>query len=368
MSVGGPRNRPNSVATLTLAFDGDFTRNFELKVRVRPTGFAPTGGPNVDSHHSLTVTARNDYDVDDDGLIEISTLAQLNAVRWDLDGDGNPSPANADDYASAFLTSGATLGCPTTDADADDHDCLGYELADHLDFDTDGDDDVDANDTGSYTNWSPIGGAFSAIFHGNGYTIGHLTHNGSGNFGLFNSVSGTVRNLGLPDVNVTSGTADYVSSLAVVVSGRVIGSWASGRIFNSIPSSTGGLVAQVSVDNGQPIAPITVPAATGGDGGSYTYGASGLPPGLAFDATGTGACRGARTICGTPTEDGAFTVTAAAHDADLNTGPSDRATHVSPSRWKPSPPSRPTWPLTEATAEGRPLGHAHLAFLVCSTP
>ena len=75
VSIGGPRNRPTSVATLTLAFDGDFTQNFELKVRVRPTGFAPTGGPNVDSHRSLTVTAHNDYDVDDDGLIEISTLA-----------------------------------------------------------------------------------------------------------------------------------------------------------------------------------------------------------------------------------------------------------------------------------------------------
>ena len=29
-----------------------------------------------------------DYDYDDDNLIEISTLAQLNAMRWDLDGDG----------------------------------------------------------------------------------------------------------------------------------------------------------------------------------------------------------------------------------------------------------------------------------------
>ena len=52
-----------------------------------------------------------------------------------------------------------------------------------------------------------------------------------------------------------------------------------------------------------------------GDGASYTYSVSGLPPGLSFDATGTGACGTARTICGTPTRDGAFTVTAAAHDA-----------------------------------------------------
>ena len=62
-----------------------------------------------------------------------------------------------------------------------------------------------------------------------------------------------------------------------------------------------GTVPNATVDNGQPIAPITVPAATGSDGGSYTDGASGLPPGLVFDATGTGACQAAHTICGTPT-------------------------------------------------------------------
>ena len=29
-----------------------------------------------------------DYDTDDDGLIEIASLVQLNAVRYDLDGNG----------------------------------------------------------------------------------------------------------------------------------------------------------------------------------------------------------------------------------------------------------------------------------------
>ena len=41
-----------------------------------------------------------DYDVDNDGLIEVSTLAQLNAVRWDLDGDGSPA-SNSADYSGA---------------------------------------------------------------------------------------------------------------------------------------------------------------------------------------------------------------------------------------------------------------------------
>lgn len=43
------------------------------------------------------------YDKDDDGLIEIDNLEQLNAVRWDLDGDGVADlPEYADDYAAAF--------------------------------------------------------------------------------------------------------------------------------------------------------------------------------------------------------------------------------------------------------------------------
>ena len=33
-------------------------------------------------------TTMSDYDRDDDGLIEVANLAQLNAIRWDLDGDG----------------------------------------------------------------------------------------------------------------------------------------------------------------------------------------------------------------------------------------------------------------------------------------
>ena len=51
----------------------------------------------VDSHGlSVTLTVpvavaagTRDYDVDDDGLIEVGNLAQLDAVRYDLNGDGH---------------------------------------------------------------------------------------------------------------------------------------------------------------------------------------------------------------------------------------------------------------------------------------
>ena len=56
--------------------------------------------------------ASGDYDADDDGLIEISNLVQLNAIRHDLDGDGSPTSANPDAYAAAFPGAVAGMGCP----------------------------------------------------------------------------------------------------------------------------------------------------------------------------------------------------------------------------------------------------------------
>ncbi len=75
-----------------------------------------------------------DYDLDDDGLIEINNLEQLNAVRWDLDGDGVAdsdeavdSGDNADAYTAAFPGALSGMGCPPDG-------CAGYELARDLDF------------------------------------------------------------------------------------------------------------------------------------------------------------------------------------------------------------------------------------------
>ena len=60
-----------------------------------------------------------DYDADNDGLIEIANLAQLNAIRWDLDGDGavtndvNTADLDeADAYYDAFPGPVAGMGCP----------------------------------------------------------------------------------------------------------------------------------------------------------------------------------------------------------------------------------------------------------------
>ena len=48
-----------------------------------------------------------DHDADDDGLIEVDSLAKLNAMRWDLDGDGLSSNAGLPGGVSVFVPRGA---------------------------------------------------------------------------------------------------------------------------------------------------------------------------------------------------------------------------------------------------------------------
>ena len=97
-----------------------------------------------------------DYDANDNGLIDVDSLVQLNAIRWDLNGNGAADNAgDATNYGNAFPTPATGMGCPGTG-------CIGYELRRNLDFDTDGDGDVDSSDPGSYTNFGPIGGTFAA--------------------------------------------------------------------------------------------------------------------------------------------------------------------------------------------------------------
>ena len=179
-----------------------------------------------------------DYDTDGDGLIEIKSLAQLNAIRWDLNGDGDPTAANAADYAAAFPGRSEAHGCPDTDdTGTDPGPCLGYELAANLDFDTDGDgathtagtgdddDDYYTTTTGTGAGWNPIGGAdetthqtFTTTFEGNNHTISNLYINLDTNttstatfVGLFADIAGggTVRNVGLVNPYVSNTRSGY---------------------------------------------------------------------------------------------------------------------------------------------------------------
>ena len=187
-----------------------------------------------------------DYDRDDDCLIEVSILAQLNAIRWDLDGDGDSdTPA----YAEAFPSAMDSMGCP-------DDGCNGFELTDHLDFDTDGDGLVDSDDY--YWNggagWEPLGTprtSFNTRFVGNGRTIANFyirrpTETDVALFGVTRRaghISGT--GLELVDVQGHTGVGGLVGQnlgtvTAVFVGGNVVGR--GNRVGGLVGDSRSGIV------------------------------------------------------------------------------------------------------------------------------
>ena len=193
-----------------------------------------TGGPGVD------------YDTDDDGLLEITSLAQLNAVRHDLNGDGAPETGSTV-YNAAFPSSKDKMGCQETVTLPVNRTCLGYELRANLDFDSDNDGDVDANDhSGLYWNsgagWDPIGStsgtAYTGYFDGNSdtdasgdggpYVISNLFMNWtSGNYaGLFAHLQPTgnvdVSNMAIENADVTLNIAtDVIADVHVgILAGR----------------------------------------------------------------------------------------------------------------------------------------------------
>ena len=240
-----------------------------------------------------------DYDTDDDGLIEIATLAQLNAVRWDLDGDGAvDSSTNATSYGNAFPNAAADMGCPDGPDDDQTADCVGYELAAKLDFDTDGDGDVDGNDPGSYANWSPIGGTYSGVFDGNGRTISKLTVSTTGKAGLFNTLTGTVRRLGLVDANVRTTGAQNAGALVADVTnpGQIVACWSSGAVTGTAGTSNvyvGGLVGLMADSDSKLAASFSTAAVSGtNNGGGLMGGIQEYATVIASYSTGTvGAAR-----------------------------------------------------------------------------
>lgn len=186
---------------------------------------------------------RTDYDLDNDGLIEINDLADLDEIRTSLDGK------------SLYQ---ANVGCPTlTDGKLDG--CIGYELTADLDFDTNADGRMDEKDTywNSGLGWNPLGRrlspvgtthlyTFNAIFQGNGHTIKNLYINrpDSNVIGLFAyPYNATIKNLGL------TGNLGSITGAGAV--GSIAGQASSAHleaIFNSLSikssSSAGGIIGE----------------------------------------------------------------------------------------------------------------------------
>ncbi len=176
-----------------------------------------------------------DYDADNDGLIEIRNLVQLDAIRYDLDGDGAATDANGRAaYSAAFPNAATGMGCAEG--------CTGYELVTDLDFGTDI----------SGAGWLPIGQnynhSFNATFDGNGHTISNLFIGRGDTYyiGLFGYVGNgsAIRRVGLESVTVTGGT--HVGGLVGVngysnnSAASISDSYVTGNVIGN--SNVGGLV------------------------------------------------------------------------------------------------------------------------------
>ena len=207
-------------------------------------------GLSVTSTFPVTIAVgTRDYDTDDDGLIAVATLGQLDAMRYDLNGDGMVDVASDwQSYYAAFEQGAIDMGCPDG--------CTGYELTANVDFDTNGSRGPDAGD--DYWNggagWAPIGGdgtlaigtrlllrnPFNAIFEGNGHTVSNLfiDTNTIVLAGLFGYATADIRNAGLIDVEVTG--TELAAGLVAFNRAEIRASYVTGRV--SGVENVGGLV------------------------------------------------------------------------------------------------------------------------------
>ena len=205
-------------------YDAGATGDFTLTISGLPAAVTPTPSPTPP-------TVGVDYDVDDDGLIEVSVLEQLNAIRWDLDGDGvvDSSVADTQPYLAAFTDAVTGMGCPSDG-------CNGYELKHDLDFS----DDASYASGSVNTNWTqgdgwiPISGidtSFSATFEGNTHTISNLYINRSSNgIGLFRATttSSSIMQVGVVEVDIMGGS--YVGGLVGQNWGTITSSYSTGSV------------------------------------------------------------------------------------------------------------------------------------------
>ena len=242
-------------ATVTRKVTGA-TQNTTYYFRLLPTKTGADEPPSdvVSTTTTTNVSGTGDYDSDNDGLIEVSNLAQLNAMRWDLDGDGQvDNSTNQTSYDTAFPNAEDNMGCNESHVSIASNNtgnpaCTGYELSDNLDFDTgtagDRTDDTYYN---SGAGWTPIGdgttgytGEFSGKNGTTQYTITNLHVNlsstsGTSYAGLFGVIGsgGDVKNVALTKVSVTgstTGDAVYAGALAGKNSGTVTVSWSLGAV------------------------------------------------------------------------------------------------------------------------------------------
>lgn len=185
------------------------------------------------SMHTLAGEQRTDFDLDDDGLIEINDLGDLDNIRY---------------HPNGTALYGQNLGCPETG-------CFGFELTTDLDFDTNQDGKLDEND--NYWNegkgWERIGNpladlayVFEATFEGNNHTITNLFIDRPDllEVGLFGWASGArIRNLHLDEsLLYVQGAINVGSLVGLAISTQI--SNCSSKVDIKAKGVAGGLVGR----------------------------------------------------------------------------------------------------------------------------
>ena len=240
----------NSTATISISVEGGVNEEIAsgaLSSDIMLSGTTKiiisvkNGGTTLPIEYTLHLNYHNfegDIDIDDDGLIDINSLEELNAIRYQLDGTGYRDSENAPKI---------TTGCPGNK-------CKGYELMKDLDFN----DNAYSSTPNKVTwttgkGWEPIGyyesydsankKPFTAIFEGNGHTISNLMIDRSANgVGLFGYIErGTINKVGLLSVKIKG--MEYVGGLVGYANyrGTITNSYATGKVTGT-GDYVGGLV------------------------------------------------------------------------------------------------------------------------------
>ena len=222
----------------------------------------------------------------------MKTHQQLNAIRHDLNGNGARDSITTTvwaNYTSAFPNAATGMGCKLTDHDsnsqtADQPTCVGYELMNDIDLDTDGDGNIGTDSGDAYHNngagWQPIGtvqGVFRTNFKGNGYTINNLfiSRSSTSQVGLFGQIgSYRIETLGVINANVTGNINSGI--LVGRNGGAIVACYTTGKAQGS--GAVGGLAGSVnggSVNSAYSTAYVTANGSVGGLVG-YFWSGSGI--------------------------------------------------------------------------------------------
>jgi len=198
---------------------------------------------------TLAEGKRLDYDLDNDGLIEINDLEDLNAIRFGM---------------HTKTLHGSDAGCPQSGSGSSVGGCIGYELTTNLDFDTNGDGLLNEHDRFWNPNkknigegWKPIGQyvanrtdkAFGLIFEGNGHVIYNLYINRPSQYyvGLFGYIDNAqLRNIGLSGPLMSVIGSEKTGSLAgSAYKSQITNSFNTGAVFGK-RRNTGGLIGRAT--------------------------------------------------------------------------------------------------------------------------